>query len=451
MHVRPVRRALVPVLAAALVGAMLASPPANAAPAAVAPRTVSVAPTATTVLPAATRAAHARAYRLLSQRVHVAPLGNVFAGLVTDMASGTAVWRYNSAKPMISASTMKAVTGSLALRAMGGGHRFPTWVYPGATPNEVVLRGGGDPLLTRADLRLLAARTAAALVAGHTGAWTARTSYAVRSDVSLFGDLTVGAGWSGAPGNKVTPFLLERTRESSPATTAGRYFASQLALQITARATAADIPTVGAASFTGFRITAPGATPLASVPGHRLDEAIRTMLWWSDSNIAEILFRQTALASGRPATWAGARSAALTSLRSLGVHLTGVLLVDGSGLSRSNRLTPQLLVDVLTAAQRPAETRMQQIRSLVMTAGKTGTLTTALGRFSTSMSRCAIGKFWGKSGTLDGVITITGYARGADGRTKVLAFMVNERDPAFGSNITRRYIDALVATVVGCY
>jgi D-alanyl-D-alanine carboxypeptidase/D-alanyl-D-alanine-endopeptidase (penicillin-binding protein 4) len=187
------------------------------------------------------------------------------------------------------------------------------------------------------------------------------------------------------------------------------------------------------------------------VPGHRLDDSIRTMIWWSDSNIAEMVFRHTALASGRPATWAGARSAAVLALQDLGVPMTGVRLIDGSGLSRLNRLTPQFLVDVMSAAQRPAETRMRQITSLVMTAGRTGTLATSLGRFATAESRCAIGKFWGKSGTLDGVITLTGYARGADGRLKVLAFMVNERNTAYGSNITRRYIDRLVATVVGCY
>ena len=67
---------------------------------------------------------------------------------------------------MLPASNMKIVTAVTALAALGPEARFTTRVRAGATPADIVLEGGGDPLLSTKDLRKLADATAAALPAG---------------------------------------------------------------------------------------------------------------------------------------------------------------------------------------------------------------------------------------------------------------------------------------------
>ncbi len=64
------------------------------------------------------------------------------------------------------ASNMKIVTAVTTLAALGPQARFTTRVRAGATPADIVLEGGGDPLLSTKDLRKLANATAKVLPAG---------------------------------------------------------------------------------------------------------------------------------------------------------------------------------------------------------------------------------------------------------------------------------------------
>ncbi len=75
------------------------------------------------------------------------------------------------------------------------------------------------------------------------------------------------------------------------------------------------------------------------------------MLRISENNVAEVLYRQVARAAGFEATWDGARQAAEQVLRNVGVDPTGMALLDGSGLSRKDRVSPRFLVDVLRVAR----------------------------------------------------------------------------------------------------
>ena len=104
-------------------------------------------------------------------------LGRHVVGAVASLAPGSAEWTTGDGR-FLPASTTKLLTLGAALEALGPDHRFTTRAVRGDGPREVVLVGGGDPLLAstpltvaeaestypaRADVTTLALETAARL------------------------------------------------------------------------------------------------------------------------------------------------------------------------------------------------------------------------------------------------------------------------------------------------
>jgi D-alanyl-D-alanine carboxypeptidase len=113
------------------------------------------------------------------------------------------------------ASTMKLVTAAAALESLGPDHRFRTTVVAGVNTRQIVLVGGGDPLLgrapvsqdvypARADVRTLAAATATCLPSFLlvTSPASVRRTAAGSAAPSAVGSATTGA-FSGA--GRVSP------------------------------------------------------------------------------------------------------------------------------------------------------------------------------------------------------------------------------------------------------
>lgn len=69
----------------------------------------------------------------------------VYSILAVDARSGQTVFQLNADKPMIPASNMKLVTSSAAMHYLGAGYSFETKI--GILGNDLVIVGGGDPLL----------------------------------------------------------------------------------------------------------------------------------------------------------------------------------------------------------------------------------------------------------------------------------------------------------------
>ncbi len=122
------------------------------------------------------------------------------------------------------------------------------------------------------------------------------------------------------------------------------------------------------------------------------------------------------------------------SLSKLGINGDDYVLVDGSGLSRHNLVTPQVLVEVLSLMA--SSNRSQIYQNSLAIAGVKGTLAN---RFHQTPVR---GKLWGKTGTLTGVGTLAGYLTTADGETLVFSIMVNNSERS--SQELRQAIDEIV-------
>ena len=369
---------------------------------------------------------------LLDARTTVG-FGSRFAGQVVDVESGEQVWARDPGWALRPASTAKLVTAANALTVLGPTYRVTTAVRRGTSWGQVVLVGGGDPSLSSADLRVLARTTVATLSAHRV------SRVKLWFDDSLFAAPTRARGWLADD----VPTDVRAVR----ALVVDEHHAADTSLDA-ARVFAADLTRAGIGVTAVGRGRAPfDAAPIATVRGDRLDVMVTQMLQTSDNDHAEALHRLVALAVGRPATWTGAALAQRSVAAEQGVVLGATQLYDGSGLSRSDRLTARQLVTLVTGALAPLSPSAPVARALPI-AGLTGTLRASFGRFTTAPSRGAAGVVHAKTGTLDQAVTLAGWTTGADGRLKAFAFVVNDA----GDSLTlKRRVDNLAATVTGCY
>jgi D-alanyl-D-alanine carboxypeptidase/D-alanyl-D-alanine-endopeptidase (penicillin-binding protein 4) len=371
---------------------------------------------------------------LLSSRATAAGLGGRFSGTVLDVASGATVWSRNGSTALLPASTAKLVTATNALSVYGPAHRFTTTVRRGHGWHDVVLVGAGDPSLSTADLSVLADATARQVRA--QGVRTVR----VWADDSLFDRPSLARGWKSSyvPGEvrAVRALVVDEHHAADTSLDAAAVFARRLQ--------AAGVKT----KFVRRASAPKGAPLLASVQGDDLRSILTRMLLVSDNDHAEAVHRLVAIAQRRAGSWTGARTAQLAVAAREGLRLPAGRLWDGSGLSRSDRLTSGELARVVAHAFAPNQPELAVLREDGLPlSGRTGTLSASTGRFRTPDSACARGRVHAKTGTLGDVAALAGWTSGADGRLKAFAFVVNGQK----ANLTlKRKLDALAATVTGC-
>jgi serine-type D-Ala-D-Ala carboxypeptidase/endopeptidase (penicillin-binding protein 4) len=160
--------------------------------------------------------------------------------------------------------------------------------------------------------------------------------------------------------------------------------------------------------------TPSGARVLASVESPPMERLIRLTNKPSDNFFAETLLKDLAhQANGVGTTAAGARIAA-SYARKLGARPT---LVDGSGLARGNRASPQSIVRLL-ASMYGSEDFDVFVDSLPI-AGRDGTLFDRMRR-GAARDRCR-----GKTGTLSNVSALSGYCEARSGDNYAYSILMN--------------------------
>ena len=125
-------------------------------------------------------------------------------------------------------------------------------------------------------------------------------------------------------------------------------------------------------------------------------------------------------------------------LRTLKIPPREVDLVDGSGLSRQDLAAPAALVRLLIAMDRGPEATLWQ--RLLPIAGEDGTLATRL--------RSVRGRVQAKTGMLDHVSALSGYAETRTGERLAFSILVNDewRSHAQVRALMDRIVTALVAS-----
>ena len=162
--------------------------------------------------------------------------------------------------------------------------------------------------------------------------------------------------------------------------------------------------------------TAPqGATTVASLDSLPMRTNVREMLRRSDNTTAEVLLKGLAAHDGQLGTDRGRRRRSCrTRSRKLGLPTDGSVTIDGSGLDLGNRVTCDLLSAALDH-QGPDSSLADDLP----VAGESGTLRKRM------RGTAAEGKVRAKTGTLNEVSALAGFATSASGEDLTFAFIIN--------------------------
>lgn len=384
-------------------------------------------------------------------------LGKHVGIAVADPASPTLLFDDHAGDGFTPASTNKVITAVAALAALGPDDRFATRVVQGpnsASAAGIVLVGGGDPTLSTqgpatdpgyqpASLDDLAARTAAALQAKGVNSVT------LGYDASVFIGPGLNPTWSPdyTDGNvaPVTALMVDEGRAKA---------GDDLSPRVTDPAAVAAVDFAGRLAAHGVQVlgkpvpaSAAGSdAELARVTSPRLANLVEHMLTVSDNDLAESLLRHVALADGKAPTFDGGVAAVRDELKNLGLDLTGFNVLDGSGLSRKDSVTPAFEVRVLSTAAADGHPELRAALTGLPVAGFTGTLAED-GRYLMPPSLAGAGLVRAKTGSLTGVVTLAGLVRDSSGELLVFSLMA---DAAPDTAPARAAVDRLATALAGC-
>jgi len=394
---------------------------------------------------------------------------------IISLTQGETLYDLNGDLALTPASNQKLFTAAAALAGLGASYQFRTGVFLDTTaPPRIIVRGSGDPLLSTRDLDTLAAEIRA--VAPAAASWT------IAGDLSLFDDLSRGSGWAwddepDPTGMFISPLSLNGNTvrvlvhpgkspgdtarvEIDPPTsyvqvengavtdTAGskskldvsrnwREHLNSITVQGTISPLDTTIDTwlsvtdphwytltVLREKLEGWGLrcngilldTVPRGVPEVARREHRLDSVLTYMNLTSDNLSAEnVLKTLAAEKTGGPGTAAGGAQIVKEFLEGIGIDTTRIVVADGSGVSRYNLTSAGAITTLLAAMKRRTE-MYQCWYNTFPVAGVSGTIS---GRMRGTPAQ---GNLRGKTGTLEGVSSLSGYVTTADGEE--LAFSI---------------------------
>lgn len=361
-------------------------------------------------------------------------LRGAHVGAVAASASdGTALFEANADGAFQPASTMKLLTGSVALERLGPAFRFVTTLERVPEPAggaTFVLRGGGDPLLRSSDVDAAAGAAVTAAAGASPVQITIDTSHVAPSErhpagwniddaLAYYAPVINGLPFeenllharvipAAAVGDVPAVVLAAPFKPQSVPARGCRDGPAVLTFTVEAKTVARGTPSTldimkgrcGDIVVTGVipqgapesidaaidepeelvRVTLtaglarrgvvagpvppsfgaiPGVVegPFRSMPagpvvwrhaGEPLADVLADLWEPSDNLVGEMLLREIDVAAnGRAGTAEGGAAIERAWLRSVGIDPSGVTLVDGSGLSQYDRLTPRALLTVL--------------------------------------------------------------------------------------------------------
>ncbi|MEZ5931551.1 MAG: D-alanyl-D-alanine carboxypeptidase/D-alanyl-D-alanine-endopeptidase [Alphaproteobacteria bacterium] len=400
----------------------------------------------------------------------ILPDGAEVSYVVLDLARGTTIAGRQAGRSHIPASSAKLATAVAALELLGPEHRFRTElrvngpIVDGVLEGDLILVGGGDPLLDIPDLLPLIERLVRKGVSRIDGRFliddgalprfteiepSQPTEAAYNPGVGAlslaFNRVNLRWNRPGALEAETVPELDEASFETAAAdrlppggvqlkSLAGGHAVWQLADK-GARRSAGSLPVKdpglhagrvfqGLAALYGITLPAPARLSgpadgelLALHESPPLRELVRDMLWYSNNLMAELIGLSAARTLAPVAELGSSADVMLAALRARmpEVSWEGAHLENHSGLSSKARLSPAQLAAILRHGWEDG-----MLSSLLPGSGWSGTLAR---RFNGPDQALRI---WAKTGSINYVATLGGYLLSAEHAPAAFVIMISD-------------------------
>lgn len=330
---------------------------------------------------------------------------------VRDMDSGEELVALRENVVRIPASVEKLYTTATALLRLGPSATFRTSAVTaaeaplgpdGVLHGDLVLVGGGDPFFGDESATRLAG---AVRLAG-----IQRIEGAVVGDESGFDPQRSGccAGYDFELGGVLSALAYDRGIFRGRARVdAARFAASRFATRLRKLGIRSSAPSTSG-------IAPAGARQIAAVASRTVGELARFINVPSNNFAAEMLLKGLGAQLGGAGSLSAGAGVVRDTLDDFGVRPR---IVDGSGLSRSNRTTPRQVVRLLERMRN--QDVAQSFRASLAVPGSTGTVSQRM-RGTAAARGCQV-----KTGTLRGVSSLAGYCRTVGGRDIGFALLMN--------------------------
>ncbi|MGH9866653.1 MAG: D-alanyl-D-alanine carboxypeptidase/D-alanyl-D-alanine endopeptidase [Candidatus Polarisedimenticolia bacterium] len=423
---------------------------------------------------------------------------------VVEADTGRVLFDHNAEMPLKPASNMKVMTSAAALSLLRPEYVFNTLFMASSRPvngvlaGDLYIKGYGSPALSGEQWWLMAREMKARGIDRVEGDLVGDDSYfdgldrpqgwpshtedafynapvsALSADYNAVTIVVRPGRMGGTPEVVLTPFASFFKVANRAVTTAsrsnlrvGRQFdGTQNVIVVDGQISARSAPSISyraveqptfyalsafreAASKEGIVIN--GVSRRGSIPqgalrlyeheSRPLTDLVRTMNKLSNNYMAESFLKTLgAETAGVPGSVEKGAAAVTSFLEGLGVDTRNLVLADGSGLSHADRLTAASLTAVLLAMYRDFESSFEFITSLPI-GGVDGTLDRRM------VGGPAQRRIRAKTGHLNGVSSLSGYAFTNQGRALAFSILVNAgRDSDVWK--VRRGIDQLCSAMV---
>jgi D-alanyl-D-alanine carboxypeptidase/D-alanyl-D-alanine-endopeptidase (penicillin-binding protein 4) len=296
------------------------------------------------------------------------------AMILIDGTTGQAIYEKNITSQRKPASVMKILSGAVTLKYLDPLSVFSTSISISPEEKTVVIQGSLDPWISldhnvarkmsRASLPYLAFNTLSAVKEANGGSlknYTVVYSNLYAKDVSNFKVFWAKRGFK-------PKYKAVTSDESSMAQ------GDTIAMEIS--------PTV--------------------------KEILKWTMLWSDNLLADRLALLSAKAAGESFNVSGVDLIFRELLNDLQIDTSKLVVKDGSGLSRQNKITAKLMGELLFKIR--SDERFTQLYTTLPISGISGTLNT---RFIKT-APAAVGLIRAKTGTLNGTATLAGYVQSGE-------------------------------------
>jgi D-alanyl-D-alanine carboxypeptidase/D-alanyl-D-alanine-endopeptidase (penicillin-binding protein 4) len=294
--------------------------------------------------------------------------------ILLDPFTGQSIFEYSANSLRMPASLLKIISAVALLDYVTPDFSFTTEILTGIEPNTLIIAGSLDP-------------------------WMERN-----------GTLAIKMGRASLPKIVKTALIKLDSDNGAPIKTLNIEYSKMHIPDIDfikAQFAARNV------KVTNRRVTSEDANlhskeSIAKFQSPPLQKIMDWMLTWSDNTLGNRMAMFASMKAGFGYSESGIQETFVKTLNSLEIDPTGLNAVDGSGLSRSNRVSTKMLAQLLLKTY--TNEKYRTIYGGLPVGGVNGTMRN---RFVTSAPK-AIGLVRTKTGLLTGVVSMAGYVQGGD-------------------------------------